>query len=47
MAIFADDTIFIFNYDLVSDSWQQFELLSEPESDLSDTGFWWQLVCLF
>ena len=36
-AIYADDTTFYSKYDQTSDMWQQLELASELESDLSDT----------
>ena len=40
IAIYADDTTFYFKSDWASDLWQQLELASELESDLSDTMDW-------
>ena len=37
-AIYADDTTLYSKCDQASDLWQQFELASELESDLQDTG---------
>ena len=37
-AIYADDTTLCSKCDQASDLWQQFELASELESDLQDTG---------
>ena len=38
IAIYADDTTLYSKCDQASDLWQQFELASELESDLRDTG---------
>ena len=38
IAIYADDTTLYSKCDRASDLWQQFELASELESDLRDTG---------
>ena len=40
IAIYADDTTLYSKCDQASDLWQQFELASEPESDLCDTVEW-------
>ena len=40
IAIYADDTTLYSNCDQASDLWQQLELVSELESDLSDTVDW-------
>ena len=42
IAIYADDTI---SDDTASDLWQQFELTSELESDLRDTGLGQEVAC--
>ena len=44
IAIYADDTI---SDDTASDLWQQFELTSELESDLRDTGLGQEVACRF
>ena len=38
IATYADDTSLYSKCDQASDMWQQLELVSELESDLSDTG---------
>ena len=38
IATYADDTSLYSECDQASDMWQQLELVSELESDLSDTG---------